>query len=299
MKKTFLFVSIIVIFITACSSTPVKGEEDLINVSVSVLPQKYFVERIGGSLVKVNVMVGPGDSPHTYEPKAGQMKALSRADVYFAIGVEFEKAWMDKIASANEEMNIVNLSDGLEKLPLADNFHVENDPPNKDGTDHSQEKMDPHVWTSPEMVANISRKITEQLVKIDPENEAVFEENFNIFLLEIQNLQKDIHKTLSKSENRKFFVFHPAWSYFAQEFGLIQIPIEIGGTEPSPAELGEIIDQAKKENIKIIFAQPEFSTQTAQFIAKEIKGEVILVSPLAENWLENLREISIKIESAL
>ena len=299
MKKTLLIVSTVTLFIAACSSAPDSSKDDLINVSVSVLPQKYFVERIGGNLVTVNVMVGPGDSPHTYEPKAGQMKALSRADIYFAIGVEFENAWMDRIASANSNMVIVDLREQLELLPLTDIHRVEGNARNEEEPDHTQEETDPHVWTSPEMVADISREIADQLVKVDPDNEAVYEENLNLFLLDIQDLQKGIQNTLSKAENRKFLVFHPAWSYFAREFDLIQIPIEIGGTEPSPAELIELIDEAKAENIKVLFAQPEFSTQTAQYIANEINGEVVLVSPLAENWLENLREISAKIESAL
>ena len=94
-------------------------------------------------------------------------------------------------------------------------------------------------------------------------------------------------------------VFHPSWGYFARDFGLEQIPVEVGGQEPSAQELAELIARAKEENIRIIFAQPELSTQDAETIAKEIGGEVLLVSPLSPDWLENLREVAQTFAEAL
>jgi zinc transport system substrate-binding protein len=259
------------------------------NVTVSILPEKYFVERIGGEHVSVNVMVGPGDSPHTYEPKPEQMAALSRSKIYFAIGVEFEGAWMDKFASANPQMNIVDLSNGVDKLPIA--RHAEETGNEEDG-DHAEDELDPHIWTSPEIAKTIARRTADELSAIDTQNAEVYRTNLKEFLAEIELLQNDIREDLREIENRKFLVFHPAWGYFAREFGLEEIAIEVGGTEPSASELSAIIKTALTENIHVVFAQPEFSTQIANYIASEINGEVRLISPLAENWLENMRTVT-------
>lgn len=258
-------------------------------VTVSILPEKYFVERIGGDLVSVNVMVGPGDSPHTYEPKPEQMAALSRSAVYFRIGVEFENAWLDRIASANPDMKIVDLSAGIEKLPML----AHEDEGSGEG------ELDPHVWTSPRLVIPMAEQIYAQLAGLDPANEKFYRSNLDSFRKEIDALDKEIQSSLSGLQNRRFMVFHPAWAYFARDYNLKEIPIEIGGTEPSASELAKLIDTAKAENIRVIFAQPEFSTRIAKYIAQEIDGEVILISPLAENWLDNLRQVAQTFKKSL
>lgn len=292
MKKSTLAIVLIALVIAACAPTPTTGDKSPLNVSVSILPEKYFVERIGAEFVNVNVMVGPGDSPHTYEPKADQMRALSEANVYFAIGVEFEDAWMNRIASANPEMHIVDLSEGLDKIPMTAPHHNEE-------KNHEQGELDPHVWTSPEMVAQMAAVIFTELAAGDPDHQQIYQENLDAFLADIETLQTDIERTVSNLDNRKFMVFHPSWGYFAREFDLEQIPIEVEGSEPSPSELADLIREATQEDIYVIFAQPEFSTQTAEYIAGEIGGEVVLISPLAENWLENMQEVVRKLESAL
>lgn len=275
-----------ILIIAACFPLSSAEQNDQILISVSVLPQKYFIERIGGDRIAVNVMVGPGDSPHTYEPKAKQMTALSKSLIYFRIGVEFEDAWMGRIASANPDMRIVDLTQGIDKIPLAEHYH-------------KGEGLDPHVWTSPELVSQMAEQIHQEISTIDPENSAIYRANLDELLFDISDLQLDIQASLSEVETRKFMVFHPAWGYFAQEYGLEQIPIEIGGSEPNPGELVKIIEEAKNEGIRVIFAQPEFSTQTAEYLASEIDGEVVLITPLAEDWLRNMREVASTFESIL
>lgn len=274
------------ILLSACAPVNTsEGAENTLIATVSILPQKYFLERIGGDYIEVNVMVGPGESPHSYEPKVKQMISLSKSAVYFTIGVEFEDAWMERITSANPDMRIVDLTENITKIPAFAHNHK--------GTDsHDEEEMDPHVWTSPTMGSIIARDIFTVLVKLDPLHTDDYQTNLNALLKDIERLQVDITASLSTIDNNKFMVFHPAWGYFAQEFDLEQIPIEVGGTEPSASELAQIIDTAKKEGIHVIFAQPEFSTKSANYIASEIGGRVILISPLAEDWLENLRLVS-------
>ena len=277
--------------LASCSPSPAANTANTIGVTVSILPEKYFVERIGGSLVSVNVMVGPGADPHTYEPKPAQMAALSNASIFFRIGVEYENAWLDRISSTNPKMKIVNLADGIQKLPM---------PAHQDAQGAaSGEGLDPHIWTSPTLVKSLAERIYSELSAIDPTNASVYKANLGSFQKDIDALDLEIRSSFNNLPNHRIMVFHPAWAYFARDYNLEQIPIEIGGTEPSASELAKLIDTAKADNIRVIFAQPEFSTQIAKYIAKEIGGEVILISDLAENWLENLRQVAQAIKKSL
>ena len=267
------------------------GDEGKLTVMVSIMPQKYFVERIGGEHVTVDVMVEPGASPHTYEPKPEQMRALSEAAAYFSIGVDFETVWLDKIAAANEEMRMVDTIRGIELRPMAAHLHDAHDEESEDEVT-AEGALDPHVWISPALVKSQAEVIYEALVALDPAHQAEYEANLAAFVADIEALERDIRATLEGVENRKFMVFHPSWGYFANDFGLEQIPVEIGGQEPSARELTQVIATAREEQIKVIFAQPEFSTADAETIAREIDGEVLLISPLAYDWLENMRQVA-------
>jgi zinc transport system substrate-binding protein len=283
-----IILSLALILFTSCTA-PDQADDEKMNITVSILPEKFFVERIGGEHVLVNVMVGLGDSPHTYEPKPEQMAALSRSALYFAIGVEFEGAWIDKFTSTNPQMKFVDLSEGIDKLPTA-SHQVE--PAESETDDHDEDELDPHIWTSPEIAKTIARRIADELSVIDAQNADDYQSNLEELLAQIEQLQSDIQDDLREIKSRKFLVFHPAWGYFAQEFNLEEIAIEVGGTEPSASELSAIIKTALSENIRVVFAQPEFSTQVADYIASEINGEVVLITPLAENWLENMRKVA-------
>ena len=264
----------------APSEWPSRGDGTL-NVVVSIVPQRYFVERVGGNLVDVSVMVEPGASPATYEPKPEQLKALSGAAAYFSIGVPFEDAWLAKIAETNVDMMVVDTIADVERVPM--------------GARHQDGEAgvpDSHVWLSPELVKVQSRAIYETLAQLDPGHRDEYAANLDAFIADIDALEADVRATLSGLESNKFMVFHPAWGYFARDFGLEQIPVEVGGQEPSAQELAHLIEVAKQEGIQVIFAQPEFSTQDAETIAQEIDGEVLLISPLAPDWLENMRQVA-------
>ncbi len=271
---------------------------DKVQVVVSILPQQYFVKRIGGDNVAVSVMVGPGDEPHTYEPKSEQLKALSQADTYMRIQVDFEQAWMDRIQALNSKMLIVDTTQGIERIPIAAHHHGDEETHHADegekdtaAKDTEIEHPDPHIWLSPQRVKIQARTIYNALVDLDPDNKPEYQENLQRFLTDIDALDAEIRNTLEGVQTRKFMVFHPAWGYFARDYGLEMIPVEVGGTEPSAAELAALITQAKAENIKVIFAQPAFSTKDAETIARQIGGEVVPLDPLAPDWLENLRQV--------
>ncbi len=276
------------LLLVGCGRPSSPGSADKLNITVSIVPQKYFVERIAGERVVVNVMVLPGNNPATYEPKPEQLTALSEAVAYFSIGVPFEEVWLDKIAAANDRMMMVDTAAGIRRVPVDGHYKVElGGLPESDA-----EGRDPHIWLSPSLVKIQAQNIYRALAELDPARKTEYEVNLNRFIEDIDDLITDVRETLADVPNRKFIVFHPAWGYFGDDFELEMIPIEVGGQEPSAAELADLITVAREEGIKVIFAQPEFSTQKAEVIAREIGGEVVLINPLAEDWLGNMRLVA-------
>jgi len=250
-----------------------------LNVVVSILPEVSFVKSIGQNLVKVSAMVKPGDSPHTYEPKPQQMRDISEADIYFAIGVEFENAWIPRFTNQNRHMLVVNLSKDIKKEPMA----------TFEDTTAKEEHLDPHIWTAPKNIKLIAKEILKALCKTDTKNCTFYKKNYRDFILHVENIDKKIKNILQNSpKNSKFMVFHPAWGYFAKEYHLTQLPIEIEGKTIKPKSMIKIIKIAKKERIKAIFTQPEFSDKIAKHLAKELNIKVIKATPLNPKWEENL-----------
>ncbi len=260
-----------------------------INTIVSVMPQKFFVESIGGDKVNVSLMVKPGSSPHSYTPKPSQMRDIAKADVYFSIGVEFENAWIPRFANQNKKMKIIDISSGITKIAIKKYSHHE-----EDNHAHSKHKSkDPHVWVSPNNVKIIAKNIYTALVKLDYQNKTYYKKNFDQFIDHINTTDEKIKDILSNTKpNSKFMVFHPAWGYFAKQYNLQQFPIEIEGKSPKPKELALVITEAKEEKIKAIFTQPEFSSKAANQIAQELNIKVIKTSPLAFNWSQNLIKLA-------
>jgi zinc transport system substrate-binding protein len=258
-----------------------------INVAVSILPVQTFVNAIGGDKVNVSLMVLPGNSPHTYEPKPSQMKDVAKASLYFAIGVEFENVWLSKFKNLNKSMRIVNLAKGIEKINIVSHHHEHSGHSTEKHNEHSSK--DPHIWTSPSNVRTIVKNIYLALSKQDPTNETYYKTNYKKFITNIDILDNKIKSLLSKNETaKKFMVFHPSWGYFARDYGLTQLAVEIEGKTPKPKELVMLVKESKKENITAIFTQPEFSDEVAKVMANELIIEVIKVSPLAPKWFDNL-----------
>jgi len=271
---------------------------DRVSVFVSIVPQKYFVQQIGKDLTDVHVMVQPGAAPATYEPKPKQMADLSKTKVYFAIGVPFESSWLKKIAAANPKMKVVHTDHDIEKIPMATHHHHD-----EEGNHHEKGddpgRLDPHIWLSPSLVKIQARTILTALQEIDPSHRTVYKANYNQFVSRIGELDAQLKTTFAGKQGLRFMVFHPAWGYFAHTYGLEQVPIEIEGKDPKPAQLKELIEHAREYGIKVVFVQPQFSTKNAELVAKEIGGQVAFANPLAEDWLANLREVAEKFKAAL
>jgi zinc transport system substrate-binding protein len=295
--KTFMAVATFLCLMGVSDLRPALAGEPL-KVTVSILPQKFFVEKIGGDQVEVAVMVLPGASPATYEPRPRQMAELTESKAYFAVGAPFETHWLGKFSSFNPGMEIVHTQAGIAKLRMMSHHHEEGK--GSHGSEGHEEALDPHIWLSPPLVMLQSRNILEGLLKIGPEHRALFEANYRKFIHELVDLDLRIMgRFKGGAHGRRFMVYHPAWGYFARAYGLEQIPVEMEGKEPSPRELQHLIELARKDGIKVIFVQPQFSIKSAETIAKAMEGKVMKADPLALEWADNLEAVAAAFEPVL
>lgn len=334
-----MLLSVCIVLTSGCTDTQgdsgAASDSDQKIVVVSIVPQAEFVERIAGDNVEIVIMVPPGASPHSYEPTPSQLTDMSNAGMYAMVGsgITIEDAMMDKIADLNPDMLIVDCSEGIilkemeahshdhgdeeeqeheaehedehehdaeheEEPEHADEHEGEHEEEHEYETEH-EESMDPHIWTSPDNAKVMVEHIYEGLVEIDPENEETYLENKNAYLAELDTLDEQIKATLSGKEGSSFMVYHPAWGYFANHYGLVQVPVEIEGKEPSVKDLQNVIDEANDKGIKVIFVQSGFSTVSAEAIASEIDGEVVEVDPLAKDYIDNLAKVAEAFEKGL
>ncbi len=301
-KLNFLILLFTIMLLTAaCQPSVSQAEQNAYSpllVTVSILPQAYFVERIGGDAVEVNIMVGPGEEAHTYEPNPEQMKALSEANVFFSIGVEYEDNWLSRFEDINPNLLIVDAAEGIQRIPTTEaHAHGEEEEDHDEAS--PEENLDPHVWLAPKNGKIIAQNILNALTELAPDRADTFTSNYTSLIDDIDALDANIQTTLSGLEQRKFMVFHPAWGYFADQYNLEQISVQVGGQDPSPRELADLVDLAKEEKISAIFIQPNFSTADAEAIADEIGAAIAVVDPLARDWLANLDSAAQAFANAL
>jgi zinc transport system substrate-binding protein len=259
---------------------------DKLGVMVTVLPQVEFVEAVGGDRVEAAAMVPPGANPHTYEVTPAQMARLGRAKLYIKVGspLQFETTWMDKLAAQNSGMKIVDSGKGIALMESAD--------PDEPGSD-------PHTWTSPRNVKTMANNICEALAQADPAGRTYYEKNRDDYLQKLDRLDSDIATALEGEQGRSFIVYHPAWGYFARDYGLEQLGIEREGKEPQAAYMARLIGEARDKNIKVIFVSPQFDTRSAEAIAREINGKVVSIDPEARDYLDNMRRVADAFREAL
>lgn len=275
MKK---FAYLFVVLLIACQPAQ-KSNKKL--VTVSILPQKYFVDQVSGGQLEVNVLVPPGADPHEYSVLPSQMRALSKSKLWLQIGLlGFEKAWEGKIADVNKNLKLVNCSEGISLLA---------------GSDEHDGGADPHTWLAPEDVKIMARNTFDSMKNAFPEDSASFRKNYGRFLLAVDSLSAQVEQTLSGMKNRSFLIFHPTLGYFARQYHLEQIPIEFEGKEPSPRHMKELVDEAREKGIRAIFIQKEFNKENAVQLSREINGKVVTIDPLSYDWRKEILQIAQKL----
>ncbi|BBD08695.1 metal ABC transporter solute-binding protein, Zn/Mn family [Desulfovibrio ferrophilus] len=300
---------------------PTASQAAGIRVLVSIPPAAWFVRQVAGDLAEVQVMIPAGASPHAYEPKPRQMTAVARADLYLAIGGEFEDSWLPRFRGVNPELVVHRLDAGIVKLPMTEHGHGEGEahggdhgkqptkrPTGHEGKSHVQvhqevlephQGLDPHIWLSPRLATIIVDNVREAMSEADPMHAAQYAANTERVLATIASLQRELAPLFRDLPSNRFLVFHPSWGYFAREFGLGQIPIEVQGREPSPRELHDLVQEALEHGVRAVFVQPQMSRRTAQIVADELDGRVVLADPLAEDWDANLRRVARELAAAM
>jgi zinc transport system substrate-binding protein len=261
-----------------------------IPVLVSILPQKYLVDRVGDGRVRAAVMVGPGQNPHTYEPTARQMAEVARARVYFRVGIDFEDAWLNRIVQVNPRLRVVDQRQGI-RLRTAE--------PGHDHTDHPAGRPDPHIWTSPPLARVMAAQVRDELTALDPAGAQVYAAGFARLASDLDALDAEIRQALAGHTQRRFMVFHPSWGYFADTYGLEQLPIEQQGKEPGARTLGALIDEARAEGVRVVFVEPQDNSAPAIAVAGAVGAQVVTVDALAEDYVGNLRKVAAAFTAAL
>jgi zinc transport system substrate-binding protein len=287
-RKLTVWVLVVLAGLTGFSSASSEAEER-IKVTVTILPLAEFTEKVGADRVEVSVMIPGGGNPHTYEPTPGQMRAASEAELYVKVGtqIEFETVWMDRLKALNRKMVVCDASEGIKLIGMEEHSH---DGEHVSGCGHGGE--DPHIWLSPLNAIIMTANIRDALTEIDPAHGEYYAANARKYIIELNRLNAYIEETLKKSTGTSFMVFHPAWGYYASDHGLNELAVEYHSKDPTPRQMARLIKEARDKGIKVVFASPQFSTRSAEAIAREIDGRVEVVDPLAKNYVENLKKVT-------
>lgn len=278
MKKIILFILSLGIFYTFTQAKNLEQDQNTSNslVSVSIAPQAFFVKKIAADTLNVNVILPPNSDEHNFEFKPNIMKKLEKSDIYFTIGLEFEKVFIDKFKQNFPKLQVVNMQKNIALIQTLDEH------------EHSHEHFDPHTWLDPILVQTMALNIYNALIQKYPQNKNLYKQNLDQFLADLDSLNLQIASKLEKLKNREFVVYHPSWTYFAKRYNLTQIPIEILGKEPKSKDLQNLITLMKNKNLKVIFVQNGFPENAAKTLAKECDVKIYKIDHLSYDWKNEL-----------
>jgi zinc transport system substrate-binding protein len=286
MKKFIIFILIIlsVFFVGSCSVGEASSDEEALTVAVGIVPEATFVEKVAGDLAEVVILIPPGNSPANYQPSTSEMQGLSDAQIYFSMQMPTEEAnILPEVSSFNEDIEIIYLRDETaEVYPLLSAEDHEHE------ADSEEESVDPHIWLSPKRTMIIVQTIADELSDLDEENREIYQSNAQAYIEELEALDEEIKTIVSETDNKAFMIYHGSYGYFADDYGLEMITIEEGGKEATAAQIEEVIDYAKENDIKTIFYQVEFDDSQAETVAAEIGGSVEMCAPLSADYTEEL-----------
>lgn len=275
-----------VALLAACTSKTAPEK----TVTVTIEPQRYFAEAIAGDKYTVKSMVGAGFNPEEYDPTPRQMVDLGKSEAYFRIGpIGFEQVWMNRIRENNPGLRIFDLSEGFDFTADA---HGDEEEEDGHGHAHAHGGADPHLWSSIAGAKLIASNTLQAFIALDPENKAYYTDNYRSLLQDINETEQELHNQLDTLQNRTFIIYHPALTYLAREFGLKQLPIELDGKEPSPAQLKRLIETARDNGVEVVFVQQEFDKKNAELIANETGCTLVSINPLSYDWHGEMVRIS-------
>lgn len=284
----FITTALLAVFVIPCFAEQQK-------IYVSIAPQQWLVETIGGNFVKTEILLGNGQDPHTFEPTPRQIVGLSKADIYFTIGLPFENHITGKLAQTNSALEIVDSGKAINTFSETNADHTAGSHDHQ----HEGQYLDTHIWLSPPNLIEIGRMMTESMVNNDPSHKKDYEKNFYLLKQRLMELHTSTRAKLAPFEGARFLVYHPAFGYFANEYHLQQVSVEVEGKSPSPKQLGHIVSQARSDNIRVLFIQPQYDPSSAQVVARAINGTVVVLDPLAKDVMANIETMTKTIVSVL
>ncbi|MFW6367301.1 MAG: metal ABC transporter solute-binding protein, Zn/Mn family [bacterium] len=291
----------------------------------TIAPTADLIERVGQGTVNVEVLVPDGQNPHTYSPKPKAMTRMARSRIFFAVGMPIENRLIQKVRSTKANLKIVRLDRGIEKRGMDHDEHKQDEEHGQehghgddhdhehedgDGQDHRDEDRhdhdhehgqgaDPHIWLSPVNAGIMAKTVAEALIEADPEHAELYRRNLEQLQKDLDEVHREIKQLLHPLKGKTFYVFHPAFGYFGDTYGLEERAVEISGRSPTPRELRSLIQQAKRDDVRVLFVQPQFDSSSSRTIARAIGGSVVPLDPLDRNLLENFRTIARKLRESL
>lgn len=288
MRIHFILGILSILLLTGC---PAKKEDSRLTVAAGLPPVATIASAIGGEKVNVIQMLPQGRTPHDFAPRSATMREAAKASVLLSTGMPFEKKIADFMRQQNRKIS--DVSKGIKRIAFNDGGNHEHH--HHDGCSHDDH--DPHVWLSPVNAVIIAENVLGEFISADPENKDFYQSNFNLLRDQLDSLHKEISEKLAPYKGRKFFVYHPAFGYFADAYGLKQRAIELNGREATPVQLAQITREAKAENISTIFVQEQFNPGSAHALARQIGGHAAPLDPLAADICGNFKKIAQSLEA--
>jgi zinc transport system substrate-binding protein len=270
------------------------GQAAPLNIVVSVAPQRYLVKTIAADNAEVSILIAPGQTPATWDPSPQSMATLASADLLIPIGVPFERVWLPRLQAMFPKLKVAQVLDGVALQSIKSHDH---------GHHHlshnHDEMMDPHVWLDPLRCITVGENIAAALIALDPQHQEDYTAGLERLRQQLLITHQNISAQLSRFQGRSFMVFHPSWGYFASRYQMKQLAIETSGKEPSGAQLAETAEFARRNKVRVIFVQEQFSRKAATAIAQQIGATVAVLDPLAEEIPTALQQTADKISTAL
>ena len=290
-KKRWIILAVIALMFAAAVAatsgvTFFSGPHAKPTVVVSVPPQQTFVWEVAGDLVNVVTMLPPGANHETYSPPPQDMEKFSQAKLYLAIGLPTERTGiMPKATELNRSLKVVDIQNEVAKTYVPRYF--------------APDDQDPHIWLSPKRAALMVRLTARELGGMDPANKNLYLANAENYVSRIEAADREVRGMFQSLPNRTFIVYHPAFGYFADDYGLTMVALEEEGKEADPGRMRGIIDMAREKGVKTIFFQEDIDGRQSKTFAEELGGRAEKISPMAANYIDNLRLMARIIASGL
>jgi len=305
MKRIFLTLLALAFLLSACVNKNSDQEsafkdDSRLKVVVSIPPLEWLVNQLGGDKVQVVSLTVSGDDPHTYEPTPAQMTAVSQADLYLAVGVEFEEAWLPRFQAGNQKLTVVDIARDIDRIPVAETVSVEEDPHAAEHDEHDHEGLDPHVWLSTDGMKNLAYYAAKALREADPKNSDFYDANLEKTFQIIGAVGEKLNALLFQTARKQFLIIHPSMGYLANEFGLEMLPVEVDGQEPTPAQLAALLKATEAYGIHTLFVQKGNNLASANTLASQAGiTSIYEFDPLEYDWEANMLSVGQALAEAL